>query len=212
MHCPQSVVLGFLALGVALHILIAGLRAVRHSVSGLLDEALSAEETATIEQQALQALERGDAAALETLATAMVGIGGLGHMAIQYARIAGGRVVVAHPADEGLRVAGHVELALAPAQQQVLRAAFDALLANNLAQPRVFVHRDYHSRNLMVARPNPGIIDFQDAVVGPVSYDVASLFRIELRGFARDHETDALTRRGQITRRQRHRQIGRAHV
>jgi hypothetical protein len=50
-------------------------------------------------------------------------------------------------------------------------------LANNLAQPRVYVHRDYHSRNLMVAEPNPGIIDFQDAVYGPITYDLVSLFK-----------------------------------
>ena len=51
------------------------------------------------------------------------------------------------------------------------------MLANNLAQPRVFVHRDYHSRNLMVAEPNPGVLDFQDAVHGPVTYDLVSLLR-----------------------------------
>jgi aminoglycoside/choline kinase family phosphotransferase len=50
-------------------------------------------------------------------------------------------------------------------------------VANNLAQPRVFVHRDYHSRNLMVATPNPGVIDFQDAVLGPITYDLVSLLR-----------------------------------
>ena len=59
---------------------------------------------------------------------------------------------------------------------------FDVLSATALQQPRVFVHRDYHSRNLMVgdgARhgPNPGILDFQDAVHGPVTYDLVSLLR-----------------------------------
>jgi hypothetical protein len=39
------------------------------------------------------------------------------------------------------------------------------------------VHRDYHSRNLMVTEPNPGILDFQDAVYGPITYDLASLFK-----------------------------------
>jgi aminoglycoside/choline kinase family phosphotransferase len=52
------------------------------------------------------------------------------------------------------------------------------LVASALEQPRVFVHRDYHSRNLMrLAVGNPGIIDFQDAVVGPVTYDLVSLLR-----------------------------------
>jgi len=56
--------------------------------------------------------------------------------------------------------------------------ASDRLVANALEQPRVVVHRDYHSRNLMlVAAGNPGILDFQDAVVGPVSYDLVSLLK-----------------------------------
>jgi len=66
---------------------------------------------------------------------------------------------------------------LAPGDARTLQAAFDALLANNLAQPRVFVHRDYHCRNLMVCEPLPGILDFQDAVYGPITYDLVSLFR-----------------------------------
>ena len=54
-----------------------------------------------------------------------------------------------------------------------------ALLADNaLEQPKVWVHRDYHSRNLMVTDPdNPGVLDFQDAVVGAVTYDLVSLLR-----------------------------------
>ena len=66
---------------------------------------------------------------------------------------------------------------LAPQDRQVLRAAFEALLVNNLAQARVFVHRDYHSRNLMLSEPLPGVLDFQDAVYGPVTYDLVSLLR-----------------------------------
>ena len=57
----------------------------------------------------------------------------------------------------------------------MLDDAFARILANNLAQPRVFVHRDYHSRNLMVSTPNPGVLDFQDAVFGPITYDLVSL-------------------------------------
>lgn len=64
------------------------------------------------------------------------------------------------------------------AQQAVWRQTQQLLVNNALAQPRVFVHRDYHSRNLMVlGRNNPGILDFQDAVHGPVSYDLVSLLR-----------------------------------
>jgi N-acetylmuramate 1-kinase len=52
-----------------------------------------------------------------------------------------------------------------------------ALLDNTLAHPRVFVHRDYHSRNLMCADPAPGVLDFQDAVYGPITYDLVSLLK-----------------------------------
>jgi hypothetical protein len=74
-------------------------------------------------------------------------------------------------------IAQHLQVALTPEQSAVLNSAFARILQNNLAQPRVFVHRDYHSRNLMVTTPNPGIIDFQDAVYGPVTYDLVSLFK-----------------------------------
>ncbi len=60
----------------------------------------------------------------------------------------------------------------------VVEVAFRALVDNARAQPQVFVHRDFHSRNLLVTdRDNPGVIDFQDAVRGPVTYDLVSLLR-----------------------------------
>ena len=70
----------------------------------------------------------------------------------------------------------------------VLEAAFDVIIRNALTQPRCFVHRDYHSRNLLVVEGNnsglivpgllsPGILDFQGALHGPVTYDLASLLR-----------------------------------
>ncbi len=60
----------------------------------------------------------------------------------------------------------------------IWQATTDKLVQNALEQPRVFVHRDYHSRNLMrIEQGNPGIIDFQDAVKGPVTYDLVSLLR-----------------------------------
>jgi aminoglycoside/choline kinase family phosphotransferase len=74
-------------------------------------------------------------------------------------------------------LARHLGLDLAPAQRQVLERTFALILASNLAQPAVYVHRDYMPRNLMLCEPNPGILDFQDAVHGPISYDVASLVR-----------------------------------
>ncbi|RLJ16903.1 aminoglycoside phosphotransferase [bacterium endosymbiont of Escarpia laminata] len=72
----------------------------------------------------------------------------------------------------------HHGLSLTDDEQSMLDATFDFLAGNALAQPQVCVHRDYHSRNLMVTdQSNPGIIDFQDAVVGPVTYDLVSLLR-----------------------------------
>jgi aminoglycoside/choline kinase family phosphotransferase len=63
-------------------------------------------------------------------------------------------------------------------QRSDLNSVCDTLLANNLAQAQVFVHRDYHSRNLMVLPSgNPGVLDFQDAVYGPITYDLVSLLR-----------------------------------
>lgn len=74
-------------------------------------------------------------------------------------------------------VARHLGVTLSERQRETLEAAFRRILASNLAQPAVYVHRDYMPRNLMVATPNPGILDFQDAVYGPIAYDLASLLR-----------------------------------
>ncbi|MDB5991417.1 MAG: aminoglycoside phosphotransferase [Herbaspirillum sp.] len=72
----------------------------------------------------------------------------------------------------------HLKLTLDDEQTASLNKVFEMLLANNLAQPQVYVHRDYHSRNLMVLPAgNPGILDFQDAVFGPITYDLVSLLR-----------------------------------
>lgn len=81
----------------------------------------------------------------------------------------------------------HLGLELSEDEVVGVANTFDTLVAEALSQPRVFVHRDYHSRNLMVTDstsktpggqgPNPGILDFQDAVLGPVTYDLVSLLR-----------------------------------
>jgi len=74
-------------------------------------------------------------------------------------------------------VARHLRTSLTSAQAATM-ARIDALLIDSaLAQPRVYVHRDYMPRNLMISTPNPGILDFQDAVEGPLAYDVVSLFK-----------------------------------
>ncbi len=95
-------------------------------------------------------------------------------------------------------IARHLGVTLSEKQQARLEEVFKRILGNNLAQPSVYVHRDYHSRNLMYIEaplPNPlpqageganeksnlqlspGILDFQDAVYGPITYDLASLFK-----------------------------------
>ncbi|WP_025108656.1 aminoglycoside phosphotransferase family protein [Pseudomonas sp. H1h] len=63
------------------------------------------------------------------------------------------------------------------AQQQQWQAVSELLIDSALAQPKVLVHRDYMPRNLMLSEPNPGVLDFQDAVYGPVTYDVTCLFK-----------------------------------
>lgn len=73
---------------------------------------------------------------------------------------------------------GLLGLELSPEETAALDAAERHLIDSALEQPRVCVHRDYHSRNLMVIPDgNPGVLDFQDAVIGPITYDLASLLR-----------------------------------
>jgi len=71
----------------------------------------------------------------------------------------------------------HLGLAFSDSDEANWRAVCDLLVRSALDQPQVFVHRDYHSRNLMVADDGPGILDFQDAVEGPLTYDLVSLLK-----------------------------------
>ena len=72
----------------------------------------------------------------------------------------------------------HLNIKLSDSQEKILTTLFDLLVNNALQQPKVFVHRDFHSRNLMVTKENnPGVIDYQDAVYGPISYDLVSLLK-----------------------------------
>ncbi len=107
-------------------------------------------------------------------------------------------------------IAKHLHATLDEKQNATLEATFQRIIQNNLAQPRVYVHRDYHSRNLMFIEPpllnplphageeaneksnfliSPGILDFQDAVYGPITYDLASLFK---DAYIRWEESDVL--------------------
>jgi aminoglycoside/choline kinase family phosphotransferase len=74
-------------------------------------------------------------------------------------------------------VARHRQKTLSAAQAQMLESVFTLLVKSALGQPKVYVHRDYMPRNLMVSDPNPGVLDFQDAVIGPITYDMVSLVR-----------------------------------
>ena len=77
----------------------------------------------------------------------------------------------------------HLGLELTPEERALLTVTFEFLINEALLQPQVFVHRDFHSRNLMVLAPSvqtsggPGVIDFQDALRGPVGYDLVSLLK-----------------------------------
>lgn len=74
-------------------------------------------------------------------------------------------------------VGRHLNHTLTERQKAVLAATERLLIDSALAQPAVYVHRDYMPRNLMISEPTPGILDFQDAVHGPITYDIASLMR-----------------------------------
>ncbi len=83
----------------------------------------------------------------------------------------------------------HLGLELDAQQQSIWQDTVDLLTASALEQPAVFVHRDYHSRNLMIIdENNPGVIDFQDAVIGPASYDLVSLIKDCYIAWPRDRQ------------------------
>lgn len=75
-------------------------------------------------------------------------------------------------------ISKHLQIELSHEESQSIEKVFSILKDNALSQPQSFVHRDYHSRNLMITNENnPGVIDFQDAVHGPISYDLVSLLK-----------------------------------
>lgn len=103
----------------------------------------------------------------------------------------------------------HKGLTLSLSQQEALQRSFDAIVARNLAAPSVYVHRDFMPRNLL---PNPaaapgdacqamGVLDFQDAVHGPVTYDIASLMRDAFISWDEDMVIDVTVRYWERARR-----------
>lgn len=98
-------------------------------------------------------------------------------------------------------VGRHLGVQLDEPRAQALRTVFSRVLEQNLSQGRVFVHRDFMPRNLMVCEPNPGIIDFQDAVHGPVSYDIACLYRDAFVSWEEERVLDGTIRYWEMARK-----------
>lgn len=96
----------------------------------------------------------------------------------------------------------HLNVTLDDKQQMVLQQTFALLNRNILAQGQVYVHRDYHSRNLMVCDDNPGILDFQDAVYGAITYDLVSLLKDAYISWEEDKVIDWVVRYWQSARKQ----------
>jgi aminoglycoside/choline kinase family phosphotransferase len=98
----------------------------------------------------------------------------------------------------------HKGLAIEPAMRATLDKSFALIVANNLAQPKVYVHRDFMPRNLMApATPGAplGVLDFQDAVYGPITYDIASLMRDAFLSWDEDFCLDVTVRYWQLARK-----------
>ncbi len=98
-------------------------------------------------------------------------------------------------------VAKHVGVTLTDSQQRALQNTFSAIAQNSLSQTMVYVHSDYMPRNLMVSSPNPGVLDFQDAVYGPISYDIASLYRDAFVSWDEERVLDGTIRYWEIARK-----------
>lgn len=99
-------------------------------------------------------------------------------------------------------IAKHLDIALDDKQQAVLQKTFELLNRNILAQGQVYVHRDYHSRNLMVCDNNPGVLDFQDAVYGAITYDLVSLLKDAYIEWEEEQIIDWLVRYWQVARKE----------
>jgi N-acetylmuramate 1-kinase len=98
-------------------------------------------------------------------------------------------------------VGKHLNTTFDAKQQKYWNMVCDSLVARALAQPQVFVHRDYMPRNLMVSAPNPGVLDFQDATYGPISYDVISLYRDAFMSWEEEFVLDGVIRYWEAAKR-----------
>jgi N-acetylmuramate 1-kinase len=94
-------------------------------------------------------------------------------------------------------IAKHLQVTLTDKQQTMMQTVFDRVIASNLAQKRVYVHRDFMPRNLMASvspMPNPGVLDFQDALEGPIGYDIACLWKDAFISWDEDRVIDGTIR------------------
>ncbi len=97
----------------------------------------------------------------------------------------------------------HLNVTLDEKQESALNNTFELLNANILAQAQVYVHRDYHSRNLMFTEENnPGVLDFQDALYGPITYDLVSLYKDAYIEWDEEKIIDWLVRYWQVARKE----------
>ena len=97
----------------------------------------------------------------------------------------------------------HLNYEMTEKESQDLNHVFDSLIENILQQPTVFVHRDFHSRNLMItAESEIGVLDFQDAVVGPITYDLVSIFRDAYLGWTEEEQVDWVVRYWEAAKRE----------
>jgi aminoglycoside/choline kinase family phosphotransferase len=95
----------------------------------------------------------------------------------------------------------HLGVALSATQRAALEAVCTLLAQSALAQPTVYVHRDYMPRNLMVSDPSPGVLDFQDAVIGPISYDIVCLMRDAFLSWEEERVLDWTVRYWELARK-----------
>ena len=99
-------------------------------------------------------------------------------------------------------IARYLNVSLNEKQHADLQKVFELLNQNILAQGKVYVHRDYHSRNLMLCHDNPGVLDFQDAVYGPITYDLVSLLKDAYISWDEEQIIDWLARYWQVAKKQ----------
>ena len=98
-------------------------------------------------------------------------------------------------------VGRHRGYTLTDQQSRIIETVYEKILSACLAQPKVFVHRDFMPRNLMFSEPMPGVLDFQDALYGPVSYDIVSLMRDAFISWGESFELDVTIRYWEKARR-----------